>query len=222
MDAINNIWTNILAFTGQFVTPDWGQLIGLIPLGLLLVVILYLLWLGRTWMRFNASLPERLRPQLTPRRLLIAHAGGVLLGALICILAFQTGGSAEDGTLGLTVTLPLLLIGLMTCIGSVCNGILYWERSADDADEPEDASSVWFREHRRSISIVIQFFLGVLVTAAGLLLLPPADANGVQPVASVPLLVLGLILAISAVGRAIVGAGLDDHDAVPAQVAAQH
>ncbi|MEI7745602.1 MAG: hypothetical protein WCK58_17840 [Chloroflexota bacterium] len=212
MEAINELWTSVLAFSAQFVTPDWGKLVGLIPLLLLLVVVLYLAWLFRTWTRFNASLPERLRPQLSGRRLLVVHAAGVLLGALVCTLAFQTGGSAADGSLGLTVTTPLLLLGLAIAIGSVCNGILYWERSAPDEDEPEDASAVWAREHRRSISIVIQFALGVLITAAGLVLLPAPGADGVQPVASVPLLVIGLLVAIAAVGRVIAGARLDDTD----------
>jgi plastocyanin len=44
---MDQIWTSILAFVGQFVSPDWGKVIELIPLGLLGLVGLYVLWLMR-------------------------------------------------------------------------------------------------------------------------------------------------------------------------------
>ncbi len=44
---MDKIWTSLLDFIGQFVSPDWGKLIGLIPLGLLGLVGLYVLWLMR-------------------------------------------------------------------------------------------------------------------------------------------------------------------------------
>jgi len=44
---MDKIWSSILVFVTQFVSPDWGKLIGLIPLGLLGLVGLYVLWLMR-------------------------------------------------------------------------------------------------------------------------------------------------------------------------------
>jgi plastocyanin len=44
---MDQIWTSLLAFISQFVSPDWGKLIGLIPLGLFGLVGLYVLWLMR-------------------------------------------------------------------------------------------------------------------------------------------------------------------------------
>ena len=44
---MDQIWSSILVFLTQVVSPDWGKLIGLIPLGLLGLVGLYVLWLMR-------------------------------------------------------------------------------------------------------------------------------------------------------------------------------
>ena len=34
---LDQIWTNFLNFTAQFVTPDWGKLIFLMPVAILLL-----------------------------------------------------------------------------------------------------------------------------------------------------------------------------------------
>lgn len=205
MDAINDLWNSILAFSAQFITPDWGQLILLIPFLLLLLVILYLVYIYRAWTGYRRGLPRRLRYHPDKKTLLVMHAAGVLLGVAICALAFMTGGSAADGTLGLTVTLWMLFVGLAIAIGTVGNAIRLWEDDGRNTDGP-DPSIAWYQKHSRAISIAIQFGLGVIITAVGLLVLPPADpATGVQPVATLPVLVVGLLLAISAVGRAIKG-----------------
>jgi len=39
VDTLNQIWTDLLAFSAKFVTPDWGQLIALLPVFLLLFVV---------------------------------------------------------------------------------------------------------------------------------------------------------------------------------------
>jgi hypothetical protein len=39
LQAVDQLWTNILAFSATFVTPDWGALIGLLPILLLLFVV---------------------------------------------------------------------------------------------------------------------------------------------------------------------------------------
>ncbi len=44
---MNQIWSSFLTFITQIVSPDWGKLVGLIPLGLFGLVALYVLWLMR-------------------------------------------------------------------------------------------------------------------------------------------------------------------------------
>jgi len=52
LQALDQFWTNLLAFSATFVTPDWGALIGLLPIMLLVFVvgpiltILVLAWVG--------------------------------------------------------------------------------------------------------------------------------------------------------------------------------
>jgi hypothetical protein len=52
IDTINQIWTDLLAFSATFVVPEWGELIGLLPIFLLLFVVgplLTLLVLAWLW-----------------------------------------------------------------------------------------------------------------------------------------------------------------------------
>lgn len=223
MDPISQLVKGLLGFLTPIITPDWGQLIALIPLLLLAVVALFVFLQIRSWTRYNASLPPRLRPKLSRSRWLIVYTIGVVIGALICTASFQLGGKGSDGTLGLFANLPLLFAGLLVSIGSVGAGILRWEEDGAK-DEPEDATSAWVRAHSRAISISLQFLIGVLITAAALLIPASPDAEGVTPPAVVPLLFVGLIIAIAAVGRLIVGAfgPESDGDMVPAEAGAHH
>jgi cupredoxin-like protein len=41
---LEQIWHNLIQFTTQFVVPDWGGLIALLPIALLALVIVYLIW----------------------------------------------------------------------------------------------------------------------------------------------------------------------------------
>jgi plastocyanin len=45
MEKIQQLWTAILDFTAKLVIPDWGALVGLIPIALLAAVFLWLVWL---------------------------------------------------------------------------------------------------------------------------------------------------------------------------------
>ena len=45
---MDQIWTNLINFIAQFVSPDWGKVIGLIPLGVIALFGLYCLWLVRS------------------------------------------------------------------------------------------------------------------------------------------------------------------------------
>ncbi len=39
VDTLNRIWTDLLAFSATFVTPDWGELVGLLPILVLIGVV---------------------------------------------------------------------------------------------------------------------------------------------------------------------------------------
>ena len=38
---IEEVWSQLIGFTEQFVVPDWGSLVGLIPMLLLALTVLY-------------------------------------------------------------------------------------------------------------------------------------------------------------------------------------
>jgi hypothetical protein len=69
-DQLNEIWNGLIAFTGQFVVPDWGSLVNLMPLFLVvgvvgpIVTLLILFWL-RYWIvkpRVRAGFADPRRP----------------------------------------------------------------------------------------------------------------------------------------------------------------
>jgi plastocyanin len=49
-EFIQGLWDSILELTQVFVMPDWGEVISLLPVILLLVVIAFLAWFARRWM----------------------------------------------------------------------------------------------------------------------------------------------------------------------------
>lgn len=222
MDAINQLWSGVLEFLTPLVTPDWGALVGLLPVFLLLPVVLYLVLVTRAWMRLRAGLPAGMRRNLGAPALVLVHAAGIVLGGVVVALAFATAGSPEDGTIGLVVSVPLLLVGLVIAVGTAGSAIVRWEGGPDPDHEGRDPAEAWVARHRRGLSLLLQFIVGAAIAALGLLLLPAADPDtGVQPVASVPLLVIGLLIAIQAAGRAIQGLWGADDDA-PEIVALDH
>ena len=53
---IEDIWSDFVIWTTQFVVPDWGLLVGLIPILLLVLAFLYVTW---TIYRFATAGPTR-------------------------------------------------------------------------------------------------------------------------------------------------------------------
>lgn len=53
---IEELWNGLIEFSEQFVIPDWGELVALIPLGLAALVVLFLAW---TIWRFATAGPTR-------------------------------------------------------------------------------------------------------------------------------------------------------------------
>jgi hypothetical protein len=59
IDALEQLWTNLLAFSEQFIVPAWGELVALLPIFLLLFVVGPLLTiLALAWLRYGAVKPR--------------------------------------------------------------------------------------------------------------------------------------------------------------------
>jgi hypothetical protein len=59
IDQLNQIWTGFIGFTSQFVTPDWGGLVVLIPVILVLAVVGPIVTLlALAWLRYIVVRPR--------------------------------------------------------------------------------------------------------------------------------------------------------------------
>jgi hypothetical protein len=163
---INELWTGLLAFAGKYIVPDWGALIGLIPIGLLGIVFLFLTW---TAFRFATAAPMRrgMRklPPVTPAGI---HMPGpsfapvlAAFGAFMLVFGMVTGGLwMWAGVLVLAITL------------------LYWGREAlRDYDQ--------VATHDGSAAVAAQIPAGALPAPTGT---PPAGVH-IPPPSFRPLLV---------------------------------
>jgi len=115
---IQDFWTSLLAFSGQFIVPDWGALVALIPIGLALLVFLYLTW---TVFRFATAGPTtrgvRKLPPVTPAGI---HMPGpsfapvfAAFGMFMFLFGLFSGG-------------PWMWIGIAVLVIT----LLYWGREA--------------------------------------------------------------------------------------------
>jgi hypothetical protein len=115
---LEEIWNALIEFSAQFVIPDWGALVGLIPLALLLLVILYLAWLV---VRFaNAGPTRRGKRRLPP----VAPAGIHMPGPSFAPVLGAIGT--------LFLVFGLVAGGIWLLVGGVILVItlLYWGREA--------------------------------------------------------------------------------------------
>ena len=115
---IEELWTGLLAFSGQFIVPDWGALVALIPVGLAGLVLFYVTW---TVYRFATAAPMargvRRLPPVAPAGI---HMPGpsfapflAAFGMFMLLFGLFSGG-------------PWLLIGLTVLVIT----LLYWGREA--------------------------------------------------------------------------------------------
>ena len=54
---LDAIWNWVLDLTALLVTPDWGALIALIPVAIMVIVVVWIIWIAR---KFRAQPPARL------------------------------------------------------------------------------------------------------------------------------------------------------------------
>ncbi len=94
---IEELWSDLITFSEQFVVPDWGALVKLIPIGLAAIVFLYVTW---TTFRFATAGPtrrgKRRLPPVTPAGI---HMPGpsfapllAAVGAFFTVFGMVTGG----------------------------------------------------------------------------------------------------------------------------------
>lgn len=130
---IQELWTQFLEFTSKLVVPDWGALVALIPVLLLILGIIYLVWvvirLG------NAGPTRRGKHRLTPRTPPGIHMPGPSFAPILgAIGTFFMAFGLVAGGLWLLVGAIILTITL-----------LYWGREAlrdFDAVEVHDGQAV--------------------------------------------------------------------------------
>jgi len=96
---LDRIWNSILDVTSKLVIPDWGSLIALLPVGLLVIVGL---WLALTVRRFATAGPTRRgKHRITPRAPVGIHMPGpsfapifAAVGAFLVFFGLVVGGVA--------------------------------------------------------------------------------------------------------------------------------
>jgi plastocyanin len=63
---IEQAWSDLIAFTSQFVVPDWGALIALLPVFLAVPVFVYITWTIYRWATAGPTRSGKRRPQPAP------------------------------------------------------------------------------------------------------------------------------------------------------------
>ena len=108
---LERIWTRLLQLTAEFVTPDWGKIIGLIPVAIAVLVVFVLLWMFR---RLRTAPPARRgKRRIEPKAPAGIHMPGpsfapafAAVGAFLLFLGLVFGGLILVlGAIALTLTL---------------------------------------------------------------------------------------------------------------------
>ena len=221
MSPLDALWTGVLSLLSPLISPDWGNLVALIPWLLLVLGLVFLALMGRAWWRLLASEPDR-GPKVRPQNLrpkVVGHIAVIGLGVATALLAFAVGAQQANWTganspTGLVVNLPLLILGLGIAVGAAGDAARQWERSSRDDVAPDviDRAGAAVRRHPGRSRRVVVFVAGVMIAATGMAMgsVPGWNGGAPMPVAFVPVLLLGLAMAIGAAGASV--AALWQHD----------
>jgi len=131
---MTDLWDTIVNdYLGRLVSPDWGALVGLIPLALLAVVALYLGWIA---VRFATAGPRTRGGPIVPRSPAGVHMPGpslspLYLAAAATVLFLGLAAMNADPSILVLGTIPLrdigpwiFALGVFLTIGAG----LYWGR----------------------------------------------------------------------------------------------
>jgi plastocyanin len=114
--VLEDLWSGILDLTAQFVIPDWGSVIALLPILVIVLVIAVLLWV---FLRlYHAAPARRGKRRVVPRTPAGVHMPGpswapifASIGAFLLFLGLVFGGPVLIvGAIGLTLTLLYWLV----------------------------------------------------------------------------------------------------------------
>jgi plastocyanin len=107
-----DIVKTLLDVAATFITPDWGALVQLIPVGLALVVVLYLAWVVRTFATAGPTrrAPARIAPIPPPT---VHMPGGSAAPILVALGAFALFAGMIIGGLWLLVGVIVLVLTLL-------------------------------------------------------------------------------------------------------------
>jgi plastocyanin len=108
---LEQLWTSILDLIAQLVTPDWGKLISLMPVAIIVVVVVFLLWIFQALAR--AQPPRRGMGRVPPATPSGIHMPGPsfspvfgAIGLFLILLGLVVGGiSVVLGLIALTLSL---------------------------------------------------------------------------------------------------------------------
>lgn len=114
MQLLQNIWKSILDITSQFVIPDWGSVIALLPVVMGVVVLAFLIL---TIVRYRSVNPRRRRPARIPP----ATPPGIHMPGPTYAPFFAAGGTFLL-FLGLVFPGPLLALGVLGLVLA----LLFW------------------------------------------------------------------------------------------------
>lgn len=115
---MDQIWNAILDLMAKLVTPDWGALIGLIPIAVLALVVLVLAWLA--WLAMHLGPARRGKTRRPPKPPAGIHLPGPSFAPLF--------GAVGMGLLlfGLVFRGPILALGFVALVLS----LLFWGAEA--------------------------------------------------------------------------------------------
>jgi plastocyanin len=115
---MDQIWNAILQFTSQFVIPDWGSIISLLPVFMAIIVVAFFIRVAVQWATAG---PTRVRPAKIPP---VPPAGVHMPGPTFAPFF------AAIGTFllffGLVFSGPSVILGLI----AIALALLYWGREA--------------------------------------------------------------------------------------------
>jgi hypothetical protein len=209
--------------------PDWGELIGLLPLAIAALVGLAGLGLARAWLAYLSSrplLPAIERPTSPPaplrrrleRALALATAGAATVAVAVVVLPSRVDGLAQPGP-----DLLVLTGGILLALAGVALAVLELETAdaaaQDGSRAPRTAAELigrWLIASRRSFALPVRLLAQVPrpvrplagVLAGGLLalasfLVANVPAPGRLPEAALPPLLGGIVLALASAVAAV-------------------